>query len=112
MTNKLTHCQVRYNKASLCSSLSLSSAKRVVVRPVKLKNYRFNLIFFFHSEMLIHLLMMAYGKHGHYLAILLVVALLPHKKQAFRKESSLQEHSDFFILITAKAFFRNAMPFF
>lgn len=33
MTNKLTHCQVISNKDSLCASLSLISAKRVVVRP-------------------------------------------------------------------------------
>lgn len=36
MTNKLTHCQVSYNKASLCGYLSLISAKRVLVRPIDL----------------------------------------------------------------------------
>lgn len=31
MTNKLTHYQLRCNKVSLCGSLSLISAKRLVV---------------------------------------------------------------------------------
>lgn len=86
------------NKAFLCDTCSLTSAKMLVVRPADFNwKITFIFLFFFYSEMLIHLIFNAgiwKTSLGHFTSSFLVKSI--PWLQVVRKEPSLQAHSDSF----------------